>query len=49
MQDIFHIKIKKEFAASLIEYLIDEDAIEKIEEKDNTRIYFILPNLSTSQ
>ncbi len=34
MQEIFHIRIKKEFAASLIEYLIDEDAIEKIEEKD---------------
>ena len=34
MPEIFHIRIKKEYAASLIEHLIDEDAVEKIEEKD---------------
>lgn len=34
MAEIFHIRIKKEYAASLIEHLINEDAVEKIEEKD---------------
>jgi len=34
MPEIFHLRIKKEYAASLIENLIDEDAVEKIEESD---------------
>ena len=34
MSEIFHIRIKKEYAASLIEHLIDEEAVEKIEESD---------------
>jgi hypothetical protein len=33
MPEIFHIRIKKDYAASLIEYLISEDAIEQVEEK----------------
>ncbi len=32
MPEIFHIRIKKEYAASLIEHLIKEDAIEPLEE-----------------
>lgn len=34
MPEIFHIRIKKEYAASLIKHLISEDAIEEIEEKN---------------
>ena len=34
MPEIFHLRIKKEYAASLIEHLIDEDAVEEIEESD---------------
>lgn len=34
MPEIFHIRIKKDYAASLIEHLIKEDAIEPIEEKN---------------
>ena len=34
MPEIFHIRIKKEYAASLIEHLINEDAVEEIEEKN---------------
>ncbi len=33
MPEIFHIRIKKEYAASLIEQLINEDAVEEIVEK----------------
>lgn len=34
MPEIFHIRIKKDYAASLIEHLIKEDAVEQIEEKN---------------
>lgn len=34
MPEIFHIRIKKNYAASLIEHLIKEDAVEQIEEKN---------------
>lgn len=34
MPEIFHIRIKKDYAASLIEHVIKEDAIEPIEEKN---------------
>ena len=34
MPEIFHIRIKKPYAATLLEQLIEEDAIEKIDEEN---------------
>lgn len=34
MPEFFHIRIKKSYAASLLLQLIEEDAIEKIDEKN---------------